>query len=180
MVPSGTPNLLLFLTALAAACFFDIFVRRVPNWLSVGLLCAGLGARLAEYGWQAAGLGLLGALAGLVVLFYPFHRRWVAGGDVKVLMAMGAWLGPKWLLLALLVASAAGGVLSLFYLLRSGSEQRREILTNLRLTVYLRNIPDIGSRSKRESPPYTLALAAGAVTILLLQRGIIDLGLKGL
>lgn len=170
MDPWGTPHLLLFFTVLLAACLFDLLSRRVPNWLTVGMLCAGLGARYAEQGIEEAGMGLLGAFIGLLILFFPFHKRWVAGGDVKLLAAMGAWLGPRDVVLAALFGSVAGGLLSLYYLLRSPSGRRREILTNLRLTFWLRSIPDIGPRSKRESPPYTLALAAGAITIFVLGR----------
>ena len=176
MVPLGTPHLILFLTVLISACLYDVLTRRVPNWLTVGMLCAGLGARFVDQGIEAAGMGLLGALAGLAILFYPFHRKWVKGGDVKLLMAIGGWLGPQDLVLAALVGSVAGGLLSLYYLLRAPDEQQKEILTNLRLAFFIRTIPDIGPRSKRESPPYTLALAAGAITILILGRNNIGLG----
>ena len=176
MVPLGTPHLVLFLSVLLSACLFDLLTRKVPNWLTMGLLCAGLGARYVELGLEGVGMGLLGALAGFAVLIYPFHRRWVAGGDVKLLIAIGAWLGPVELGLAALVGSVAGGLLSLYYLLRSPGARQKEILTNLRLTFLIRTIPDIGPRSKRESPPYTLALAAGAITILILGRSNIGLG----
>ena len=176
MVPLGTPHLILFLTVLIAACLYDVLTRRVPNWLTVGMLCAGLGARFVEHGIEAAGMGILGAVAGLAILIFPFHKRWVAGGDVKLLVAIGAWLGPLELALAALVASVVGGLLSVYYLLRSPGERQKEILTNLRLSFFIRTIPDIGPRSKRESPPYTLALAAGAITILILGRSNIGLG----
>ncbi len=176
MVPLGTPHLILFLTVLIAACIYDVLTRRVPNWLTVGMLCAGLGARFVELGIEAAGMGLLGALAGLTILIFPFHKRWVAGGDVKLLGASGGGMGPGELARAARVASVVGGLLSLYYLLRSPGERQKEILTNLRLSFFIRTIPDIGPRSKRESPPYTLALAAGAITILFLGRSNIGLG----
>ncbi len=169
MAPLDIAHWALFLTVLLIACVLDVLKRKVPNWLTVGMVCAGIGARLMAAGLPAAGWGLLGAFIGLVVLLYPFHRRLVAAGDVKLLAGIGAWLGPMATLEALLFGSAAGGILSLVFLWRAPPDQRRDILTNLRLTFYLRAVPDVGPRPRHQSPPYALALSAGAVAAVLLN-----------
>ena len=170
MAPLDTTHWALFLTVLLISCVFDALTRKVPNWLTVGIVCAGLGARLMVAGIPAAGWGALGALTGLGALLYPFHRGLVAGGDVKLLGAMGGWLGPVATLEALLFGSVAGGLLSMFYLWRAPADQRQEILTNLRLTLYLRAMPEVAPRPRYQSPPYAIALSAGAVASLLLNR----------
>ena len=79
MVPLDIAHWALFVVALLTACAFDVLKRKVPNWLTVGILFAGIGARLMVGGLPAAAWGLLGSVLGLVVLLYPFHRGFLAG-----------------------------------------------------------------------------------------------------
>lgn len=175
MVPLSTPHWGLFLLGLTIACVFDVRSRHVPNWLTVGMLCAGLVARLVQAGLMGLGMGLLGAACGLGLLIIPFAKKWVGGGDVKLLIAMGGWLGPLALLQAALAATAAGGILALIFLLRSSRRLRQDVLTNLRALLYTRSLPTVEDRPLIESPPYALALAAGALSALYYNRG--DFGL---
>lgn len=170
MAQLNTAHWALFLTVLLISCVLDALTRKVPNWLTVGIVCAGLGARLMVAGIPAAGWGVLGALVGLGALLYPFHRGLVAAGDVKLLGAIGGWLGPVATLETLLFGSVAGGFLSLYFLWRAPADQRQEILTNLRLTFYLRAMPDVAPRPRHQSPPYAIALSVGAVVAVLLNR----------
>ena len=167
MASLSTPNWALFLSILLTACVFDVIKRRVPNWLTIGALCAGLGARVMDAGFQAAGWGLLGSLTGLALLFFPFHRRWVGAGDVKLLGSLGAWLGPLATLEAALVGAALGGLLSLLFILRAPGPERQNILTNLKLTFYLRTIAAVEPRSQHSSPPYAVALSGGAAAAVI-------------
>jgi prepilin peptidase CpaA len=92
-----------------AAMVWDVGCRRVPNWLTVsgvtaGLACASLG------GWRALALGAAGTAVGFLILL-PFH--WcgaMGGGDVKLMAAYGAFLGPGGILLAGMFAAILGGV----------------------------------------------------------------------
>jgi len=72
----------------------DLRERKIPNWLTVPLLVAGLLFRGATEFFP----GLLDALGGLGVGFGIFLVLWLcrgsAGGDVKFMAAVGAWLGP--------------------------------------------------------------------------------------
>jgi len=171
MVPLPWHHWILLLSALAAACFFDLLARRIPNWLTVGILGAGLAARVTAGAPADAALGLAGSGLGLALLFYPFAKRWVGGGDVKLLAAVGAWLGPWATLHAALAGSVGGGLLALVYWIRAPRGRRREVSTNLRLALFLRTVPVEVDEDRFSSPPYALALAAGAVAALVLHRG---------
>jgi prepilin peptidase CpaA len=153
---------LLFGGGLLLACLLDLFSRRIPNWLTVAVLMTGLLARGLHAGPLASAWGLLGALMGGAVLIYPFKRGWLAGGDVKLLIAVGGWLGPRWLPEAALVMTFSGGIIALFYLLRAPRDERRGMLTNLKLSAMSMTIVADEGRSHRLSPPYALAIAAGA------------------
>jgi len=96
-----------------AACVTDLRVRRVPNVLTLGAA----GAALVYHGATAGTSGLL--LAGLgwglgLLLYLPlFALRGIGGGDVKLLAALGAWLGPSMVLWVAAFGAIAGGVFAL-------------------------------------------------------------------
>lgn len=85
-----------FVVCFAAGCVatrIDLRERRIPNWLTMSLLAAGILLRGATE-W---GEGLLSAAGGIGVGFGIFFVLWLAGGgagDVKFMAAVGAWLGP--------------------------------------------------------------------------------------
>ncbi len=101
---------LALLLVLAAAC--DIRSHRIPNWLTL----AGLAVGLAWHGWQGGGPGWLMSLEGIGVAglaLLPYAVRGLGAGDVKLLGAVGALLGPVFLLWTLLGTILAGGLLAL-------------------------------------------------------------------
>jgi len=103
-------------TALAAAT--DLRMRRIPNYLTVPAAISGLIYHtLAPTGW-----GLWVSLAGFGVGFALLLLPWLAGGggmgDVKLLAALGAWLGPKCLLIAFGVGAVIAAALALVALFR--------------------------------------------------------------
>lgn len=70
-----------------------------------------------DRGWH--GLGHSFAGLGLGILIYGF-LFWVGGmgaGDVKLAAAIGAWIGPDQLFIALIVTAMAGGVMILLWAL---------------------------------------------------------------
>lgn len=118
---------------LAAA--FDARLRRVPNWINLTLLLAGLGwsvgTSAAGEGWAAAARAMGGVILGVAVLYVPFTFRWIGGGDVKLIAASGAWLGPLGCLELLVGSALAGGLLSGAALLFATSQDRRRVRDNL-------------------------------------------------
>jgi prepilin peptidase CpaA len=165
------PALLLGSGMLAAAAF-DVAVRRVPNWLNVSILVAGLAVRGAIGGPEAVGWGAIGVLVGLAIGLVPFALRIVGGGDVKLVAAAGAWLGPVGVVQMIVVGAAGGGVLALIILATGGKELRREVGTNLVGAVYARRVPAAPERGKRQIVPLAVALGAAAVGVFLYMGGL--------
>src|SRR5438309_1099284 len=83
----------------------DWRTRRIPNWLTVAGALIGLFANAAR-GWQGVVYSLEGLGLGLVLLFPLVLVRGIGAGDWKLVGAIGAFLGPRNLLLVL-----AGAVL---------------------------------------------------------------------
>jgi prepilin peptidase CpaA len=107
-----------------AACVTDLRTRRIPNVLTFGAAAFAVIFHLLVHGVN----GLLFALGGCatgVLLFFPlFALRGLGAGDVKLLAALGAWLGPIAAFSIALWGTAAGGVLALCVALGHGYLRR--------------------------------------------------------
>jgi prepilin peptidase CpaA len=102
---------------LAVAAYGDIRTHRISNSLSLLALVAGLALQFLGHGLQGVASGLLGAGVGLGC-FAPFYlSRSMGAGDVKLLAAVGAFLGPQGIFLAALFALLAGGLGAIGYVL---------------------------------------------------------------
>ncbi|MCC6555557.1 MAG: prepilin peptidase [Polyangiaceae bacterium] len=100
----GVPYFMAFAIAVSAiAAWHDWRTGEIPDWITLGPLCA---APLAHLGFhlhqtrsmshaiEAAGFSILGAAACAVVPLMLFRVEGMLGGDVKLLAAIGAILRP--------------------------------------------------------------------------------------
>src|SRR6478735_5212584 len=112
----GRQSLMISIVVLAAgviASWIDLRSRRVPNLLTMPLACAAL--LLAAIG--ASGLTVTDAVLGCLVglgLMLPLHVLGGTGaGDVKLMAAFGALLGPAGVLGAFIRMAIVGGVIAI-------------------------------------------------------------------
>ncbi|RMG10448.1 MAG: prepilin peptidase [Planctomycetota bacterium] len=120
---------LLFAT-LCVAAVTDILHRKVYNWLTVPAIAFGLTLGYASGDWGSVALGpggggLLDRLAGFSVGFGLFFLAWfggkgVAGGDVKLMGAIGALRGLHFVVSAMFWSCLVGAILAVWVLLGRG------------------------------------------------------------
>jgi prepilin peptidase CpaA len=122
MVTMNADSLISF-TALAiasVACVTDVRSRRIPNALTFGAATLGLIAH-ASTGGIAGALTSFGGLALGLGLFLPFFLLGGMGaGDVKLLAALGAWVGLADVFWLAMYTSIIGGVLAVTVSLARG------------------------------------------------------------
>jgi prepilin peptidase CpaA len=156
-----------FLLLAAVAGVMDWQSRRIPNWLTVSGLIAGVAINTLTRGWFGAKASLLGTCLGLGLLLPFVLIRSLGAGDWKLVGAMGAFVGPQELVALLFFAIVAAGCMALILILWKG-----------RVGVTLRNIGQMfgsllslhlpGSEVSLDNPeslkiPFGVAVAIAAV-----------------
>jgi prepilin peptidase CpaA len=160
-----------FTAMMAAAAGFDLWKRRIPNALTVAVLIGGLFARGVTGGFASLGSALVGAGLGLAIMLLPFTLRWIGGGDVKLIAAAGAWLGPIGVIEMIVLGLAGGGAIALAVLAVGGRQLRRDVAQNLRNAWLARRAPDAPRRERSQLVPLGVALGAAATVVLFCMGG---------
>ena len=162
----GLLTTVVFVLTVGAAGILDLRTRRIPNRLTVGSLLLALVLN-AVAGLGALSDALMGAGLGLAVGVLLFAARALGGGDGKLLVAVGAYLGLSRFPGALLLIGILGGFLGLGEAIRRGVilPSVYNAVGMLRRWVTFRRGGEIRTL---ESPgavtvPYGVAIAVGAI-----------------
>ena len=170
---SNLPVVFVILTALAG-CIHDLRTRRIPNYLTFGSAGLAFIYALVSHGWSGLAIGIGGWALG-VALFIPFFLlRGMGAGDVKLLAALGAWVGPISLLSLTFYTAISGGVMALLVVL-----WRRKLITTFQnLWLLLCHFKVVGLKPMSELSlenkntvrlPYGLPIAAGTILTIWLH-----------
>lgn len=76
-----------------AAIVTDLRSRKIPNWLTVTGLVMAVAFHVGTAGFEGLKFSLGGFAVGFGVLFVLFLIGGGGGGDVKLMGAIGAWMG---------------------------------------------------------------------------------------
>lgn len=145
-----------FLMAYAAAR--DLLTMLIPNAVSIVLVAAfGVFALATGMGWSDLGWHGAAAAATLTVTFTLFAFGFIGGGDAKLAAATALWVGFELLPDYLLLASLAGGGLTLG-LLAVRAYPLPAILTRL---PFVRHLHD-----QKTGVPYGIALSLSALVVM--------------
>lgn len=114
--------------------------------------------------------GLVASLCGFATGFGVFllssaFGRILGGGDIKLLMALGAIQGPSTLLLTIIYTALAGGVMAIVVMLwrRDFMAGIRRLLSGLTLRVVARVPIDVSETKSTARLPYAIPIAVGCL-----------------
>jgi prepilin peptidase CpaA len=108
------------LGVLAIATFTDVRSRRIPNWLVLPFIPAGMAVSAWIHGWHGLGQSLEGFVLGTAIFGLLFCLGGMGMGDVKLCAAVGAWIGASQLMIALVITGLAGGVMAVCWAAAGG------------------------------------------------------------
>ena len=173
------PGVEAFLLALVlAAAVYDVRYRRIPNWLTVAGVLAGL-ALNGFLDQNRPGLfvsSMLGLAIAFVVYFVLYALRAMGAGDVKLMAAVGAVVGwPNWFGI-FIVTAIIGGIMALILVVARGRVKRTFwniafILSELRggRPAYLRREELDVKNPKALGLPHGAVIAVGTIFFLALS-----------
>lgn len=160
-------TLVVVISSLSA--FFDLKIRKIPNWLILVGATSGI-ALNGYYGLNPFFQSLTGLLAGIAVLFLPFVFGWIGAGDVKFFGVVGALLGVSWLPRVFFYSALTAGLIAVAYVLLGVTQIAgfKDLWTDLKIAVVSlgRVIPDpVARRSEKRggSVPWGVAFAIGTI-----------------
>jgi len=147
--------LAVFPAALLVAAANDIYEFKIPNWVSIILVCAYPAAGFAVGASpQIIGEGMLIGAGALTLGFALYAGKIVGGGDAKLFAAIAPWIGLGTLGIFLFNTAIAGLVLAMVMSLF----RRLPILP-----VYAHAPWLIQLHERKKDLPYAVALGAGGL-----------------
>jgi prepilin peptidase CpaA len=103
--------ILLTLGSLAiTAAIYDCRFRRIPNWLNLSGLIAGFACNIFFFHLHGAGQAAEGMLLAMAVYLPCYLLRGMGAGDVKLMSAIGALVGPANWFVIFVATALAGGI----------------------------------------------------------------------
>ncbi len=168
---NGIPYLAMGVVLVIAA-YTDLRHQRLPNVLTAGAAVCGF----ALQGWSLGFNGIGAALGGLgvgLIAFLPFYLKGGMGaGDVKLMAAVGTFLGAKFTLVAIAYTLIAGMVFGLSYAVWQGGVRPmlQRFLTTLHFLAVTGTVNHRGPQSGEVAAqrfPYAISIAIGSLSALM-------------
>ncbi len=102
------------------ASWIDYAQRRVPNWLNLALIVTGFAVQYWFFGGSGLRVGFLGLMTGFGLLIVPWLMHGMGAGDVKLMAAIGVWMGPLLTFYSFALGAMIGGVVAVMMIVGSG------------------------------------------------------------
>ncbi len=158
---------------LVEAAVIDGRRLRVPNWLTYHFLIGGLVYAYWKGGNGMLGWSLAGAGVGLASLLPLYAIGGMGAGDVKLMAAMGAWIGPWFTLWAFVSSALTGSLIAILMMMWSGELYAHLAMTHIigREVLTVRRPTALAARAEKRKPtmlllPYAIPIAVGSIVYL--------------
>jgi len=116
-----TDPILFYLVAIVlTASIFDFLTFKIPNWLTYSALAVGISYFTIMRGSEGFLFSLAGTAAGFGLLILPYMIGGSGAGDVKLMGAVGSFLGAHGVFTVFILSCILGGVYALFLLASKG------------------------------------------------------------
>ena len=180
--PFNNLLVLCLVAMLLVAIITDLTVRKIPN----SLIISGLIVSLVGQCFLTEGAGGLNWLAGVAVAFACFIPlyllRGMAAGDVKLMMAVGGFVGYPFVFTTVAYSYLAGGAIAISYVLFRGRfKQLLQNLYSLMFDQFIKTSSGVdmydGKVIKQSvgQLPFAMAIAIGTLIALYLNTSGSDL-----
>lgn len=154
------------------AAYTDIRWGKIFNVITVPFALLGLTLNAVGGGLEGFLLSLGGIGAGFALwLVSNFLGRILGGGDIKLLMAFGALMGPLFMLWTFGIGAIVGGIIAVAISLKQGRLGKivRQMGTSLYMRAKFSEPMEITDGAGEVRLPYAIALGLGALITISVQ-----------
>ncbi len=154
----------------------DIKIQKIPNWITFSSMIAGLVLNSFLNGVDGLTGSAAGILIGTGIFLIPYALGGMGAGDAKLMGAVGAFLGPKGVIIAALLTMAVGGFYAILLMLWHWQHGKRilaafkdyifSIILTKRISTFSINDTDTASKPKL---CYGVAIAGGTFIYMYLE-----------
>ncbi len=160
-------GLIIISIILIIASIADLLYKKIPNRLTYSSLVIGIFFQLAFKGSDGLFHSLQGIGIGFALTFIIYLAGGLGAGDVKLMAAIGAFLGPKEIFLAFIFSSLLSGVYAIILLAFHGFifqtfKRYFNMIKTLVLTLQLIYIPPL-SAERRLGVRFGVMIALGTL-----------------
>jgi prepilin peptidase CpaA len=157
------------------AAVIDIRTQKIPNWLTLPSILIGIILNFCADGNKGLISSALGLLTGFLLLYFVYLLGGMGAGDVKLLCAVGALLGPRMVFYTFIWMALAGGALAFVFILskKAFSQTFRNIKILLLGWVTGTANSEANITIKNQSLiklPYAVAIALGTLLAVWLKQ----------
>ena len=154
---------------LVTAAITDWRHRKIYNWLTYPTVLVGLALHTIAFGWSGLLAGLLTAFVVLLIGLFILPFGWFGGGDIKLLIAIGATLGPGALFEIFFYSVFVGFLMGISLSVVSGSlwdllSRIGRFLKSIAVTVTTRtNVTEAVETDEQTYLPFAIPILVGAI-----------------
>ena len=159
---------------LIIAAIIDLYLRKIPNFLTFPTIIIALLYHSIYHGFSGLLYSVSGLLVGITSLGILYMFGAMGAGDVKLMGAVGAVLGPKNVLNAFIFTGIIGGMYAIAVILlrfEASKKLLKRTIATLKTLLFTGNIILIPA-VEDEKPPklcYGIAIAIGALITIWLK-----------
>lgn len=108
----------LLIVLITSSAYLDLRSKRIPNYLTLTGIILGIIINIYSNGRQGLVFSLFGTFIGLLMLLIPFILGGMGGGDVKLMAAIGALKGWRFVLLTTIYSGLVGGIIIIIIIIK--------------------------------------------------------------
>lgn len=172
----------LLILLLVMSVYHDFSTQKIPNKITIPAIIAGILVSTIYFGFSGLWSSLLGFAVGFLIFLLPFIFGGMGAGDVKLMAAIGAVMGARFVFMTFVYTAIVGGIIALVYgIYKRGLGTSLKLFGNFlispllkflyRLTGYHKFIEWYGTMKKSETRtgklyiPYAIPIAIGAALV---------------
>lgn len=159
---------------LLIAVISDVRQKKIPNMLTFSGMIIAIGYHGLGRGFEGIIFSLGGLFLGMALLIAFYFAGGMGAGDIKLMGAVGGFLGPKGVFMAFLFSAIAGGVYALAVLKLRGhlKETIKRYAMMIKVFVTTGNfsyVPDSREDIRSVRLCYGIAIALGTMGSILIK-----------